>query len=83
MASERTPLPACGVATLGEMQDPTRVHLEAIVIDTHADTPQRFVDEGWDFSGNLSHGMLNLETARQGNLAAEFFAIWVEPTEWR
>jgi len=65
------------------MQDPAQVHLEAIVIDTHADTPQRFVDEGWDFSGNLSQGMLNLETARKGNLAAEFFAIWVEPTQWR
>jgi len=65
------------------MQDPAQVHAEAIVIDTHADTPQRFVDEGWDFSGNLGQGMLNLETARRGNLAAEFFAIWVEPTEWR
>ena len=65
------------------MQDPAKVHAEAIVIDTHADTPQRFVDEGWDFSGNLGHGMLNLETARKGNLAAEFFAIWVEPKEWR
>ena len=26
--------------------------------------------------------MVNLEAARAGNLAAEFFAIWVEPTEW-
>jgi membrane dipeptidase len=65
------------------MQDPAKVHFEAIVIDTHADTPQRFVDEGWDFTGELGDGMLNLETARQGNLAAEFFAIWVEPTQWR
>jgi len=65
------------------MQDPAQVHLEATIIDTHADTPQRFVDEDWDFSGNLSHGMLNLDTARKGNLAAEFFAIWVEPTQWR
>jgi membrane dipeptidase len=65
------------------MQDAARVHFEAIVIDAHADTPQRFVDEGWAFSGNLSDGMLNLDTARKGNLAAEFFAIWVEPKEWR
>jgi membrane dipeptidase len=27
--------------------------------------------------------MLNLETARRGNLAAEFFAIWPEPSAWR
>jgi membrane dipeptidase len=54
-----------------------------IVIDGHADTPQRFVDEGWDFTEPLEGGMLSLETARRGNLAAEFFAIWVEPTQWK
>jgi membrane dipeptidase len=64
------------------MDEAARIHAEAIVIDTHADTPQRFVDESWDFSGDLGAGMLNLESARQGNLAAEFFAIWVEPKEW-
>ena len=55
---------------------------DAIVIDGHADTPQRFVDEEWDFVGPLDDGHLNLETARQGGLAAEFFAIWVQPDEW-
>jgi membrane dipeptidase len=65
------------------MNDAAMIHAEALVIDTHADTPQRFVDEGWNFSDALGAGMLNLETARAGNLAAEFFAIWVEPQEWR
>ncbi|HWG16451.1 MAG TPA: dipeptidase [Acidobacteriaceae bacterium] len=60
------------------------VHASALVIDAHADTPQRFVDEAWDFTGPLSspansRGMLDLATARAGNLAAEFFAIWVDP----
>ena len=60
------------------------VHASALVIDAHADTPQRFVDEAWDFTGPLaspvnSGGMLNLATAHAGNLAAEFFAIWVDP----
>jgi len=63
--------------------DPARIHASALVIDTHADTPQRFVDEGWDFSGDLAGGMLSLESARAGNLAAEFFAIWPEPTAWK
>ena len=58
------------------------LHASALVIDTHADTPQRFVDEHWNFSDPLGTGMLNLESARQGNLAAEFLAIWVEPTAW-
>jgi membrane dipeptidase len=55
---------------------------DALVIDGHADTPQRFVDEGWDFTAALGAGQLNLETARRGGLSAEFFAIWVEPTQW-
>jgi membrane dipeptidase len=65
------------------MTDPLDVHRSAIVIDTHADTPQRFVDDAWDFTDPLGDGMLNLETALAGNLAAEFFAAWVEPHEWR
>ncbi|HTV07470.1 MAG TPA: dipeptidase [Candidatus Aquilonibacter sp.] len=56
---------------------------DAIVIDGHADTPQRFVDEGWDFDAALGDGHLNLEAARHGGLSAEFFAIWVQPDEWR
>ena len=62
---------------------PALVHSSALIIDTHADTPQRFVDERWDFSGPLGTGMLNLATAAQGNLAAEFFAIWAEPLAWQ
>jgi membrane dipeptidase len=63
--------------------DPANIHANALVIDGHADTPQRFVDEAWNFSDPLGAGMLNLASARGGNLAAEFFAIWVEPKEWR
>jgi membrane dipeptidase len=65
------------------MNDYARFHANALIIDGHADTPQRFVDEGWNFSDPLQGGMLNLLAAREGNLAAGFFAIWVEPTEWR
>lgn len=59
---------------------PEAVHDSAIVIDTHADTPQRFVDENYDMSDPLNGGNLNLETAKKGNLGAEFFSIWVEPS---
>lgn len=63
------------------MFDPAKVHASALVIDTHADTPQRLLDEGWDFTSPLGNGHINLDAARRGNLAAEFFAIWVEPTQ--
>ena len=58
---------------------PEEVQKSAIVIDTHADTPQRFLDEHFDLSDPLNGGNFNLETARKGNLGAEFFSIWVEP----
>ena len=64
------------------MTDPAKVHAEAIVIDTHADTPQRFVDENWNFTDPLNGGMLNYDSAKKGNLAAQFFSIWVDPGQY-
>ena len=58
---------------------PEQVERSAIVIDTHADTPQRFVDENYDLGDPLKGGNWNLESAQKGNLGAEFFSIWVDP----
>ena len=64
------------------MTDPQTIHRTALIIDAHADTPQRLLDDSWDFtSPDLGPGMMSLATARQGNLAAQIFAVWVEPTE--
>ena len=62
---------------------PEEVQKSAIVIDTHADTPQRFLDENFDLGDPLNGGNFNLESARKGNLGAEFFSIWVEPTLYK
>jgi membrane dipeptidase len=53
----------------------------AIVVDTHADTPQRFLDEGFDIGSADPNdkGHISLDKAKRGNLGAEFFSIWVEP----
>ncbi len=53
----------------------------AIVIDTHADTPQRFLDENYDIGSTdpKDPGHISLDKAKAGNLGAEFFSIWVEP----
>ena len=57
------------------------IHESALVIDTHADTPQRFLDEGFDIGSTDPNdiGHISLDKARRGNLGAEFFSIWVEP----
>ena len=62
---------------------PADVHRSAIVIDTHADTPQRFLDEGFDLASSRDGGDLNLDSIREGNLAAQFFAIFVEPERYQ
>jgi membrane dipeptidase len=59
------------------------VHRSALVIDTHADTPQRFVDEDFDLSDPLGGGNVNLDSMHKGNLGAEFFSIWVEPAKYK
>jgi membrane dipeptidase len=64
------------------MTNPADVHASAIVIDTHADTPQRFVDENWNFTDPLNGGMLNYDSAKKGNLDAQFFSIWVDPNQY-
>ncbi len=64
------------------MSDPAQVHASALVIDTHADTPQRFVDENWNFTEPLNGGMLNYDSAKKGNLDAQFFSIWVDPGQY-
>jgi membrane dipeptidase len=57
------------------------IHNSAIVIDTHADTPQRFVDDNFDIGNNDPNdvGHISLAKAKAGNLGAEFFSIWVDP----
>jgi membrane dipeptidase len=59
------------------------VHRSALVVDTHADTSGRFLDEHFDLADPLQGGNLNLESARQGNLGAEFFSIWVDPERFK
>ena len=55
-----------------------KVLLQAIIIDTHADTPQMMLDEGYDLAQLDSPFMLSVPKMRQGHLCAEFFSIWVD-----
>jgi membrane dipeptidase len=61
--------------------NPKTIHESAIVIDTHADTPGRFVDENFDLATDtpVTQGHFDLGKVRAGNLGAEFFSIWVNP----
>jgi membrane dipeptidase len=58
-----------------------KIQDSAIVVDTHADTPQRFLDDGFDIGSTDPNdiGHISLDKARRGGLGAEFFSIWVDP----
>ena len=58
-----------------------KIHDSAIIVDTHADTPQRFLDDNYDIGSTdpKDPAHISLDKARAGNLGAEFFSIWVEP----
>ena len=84
---------ACSLAVAQTSQPPAKardmivtaraqqIHNSAIIVDTHADTPQRFLDQGFDIGSTDPNdlGHISLDKARRGNLGAEFFSIWVEP----
>jgi membrane dipeptidase len=59
------------------------IHNSALVIDTHADTPGRFVDESFDLSQDAGHGYMDFAKIKAGNLGAEFFSIWVDPKDFK
>ncbi len=69
-AAERTPAEAERVAA--------RVLERAIIIDTHADTPQMMLDENYDLGQANSPYMLSIPKMRAGHLGGEFFSIWVD-----
>jgi membrane dipeptidase len=58
---------------------PEQVHRNALVIDTHEDTPQRYLDDKFDLADPLNGGQINLDAIHKGNLGASFMSIWVEP----
>ena len=81
LAAPAQKIPSAAPAVSAEAR---RIHNSAIVIDTHADTPQRFLDEGFDMATftPVSKGHVDLQKVREANLGAEFFAIWVEPDQF-
>jgi membrane dipeptidase len=77
-AAQSTPAPGSDITVTAKARS---IHDSALIIDTHADTPQRFLDEGFDIGSTDPNdiGHISLDKAKRGNLGAEFFSIWVEP----
>jgi membrane dipeptidase len=53
------------------------LHFSSLVIDTHADTTQRFLDPGFDLSPRNTSGSVDIPRLKEGGIGAIFFSIWI------
>jgi len=54
-----------------------KLHFSSIVVDTHDDTTQRFLDGKFDIAERHDDGSIDLPRMREGGLDAIFFSIWI------
>jgi membrane dipeptidase len=54
-----------------------KLHFSSIVVDTHDDTTQRFLDGKFDLGARNSAGSIDIPRMREGGLGAIFFSIWI------
>ena len=54
-----------------------KLHFSSIVVDTHDDTTQRFLDGKFDLGARNSTGSIDIPRMREGGLGAIFFSIWI------
>jgi len=67
-----------GVMTADGISDRARkLHFSSIVVDTHDDTTQRFLDGKFDLGPRDANGSIDIPRMREGNLSAIFFSIWM------
>jgi membrane dipeptidase len=54
-----------------------QLHFSSIVVDTHADTTQRFIDSDFDLAARDPQGSVDIPRLKEGGVDAIFFSIWV------
>ena len=75
--------PTIEPTTEGTETDIRRLHFDSLVVDTHVDTPQTMTDADFDVLLQNDTGHLDVPRMRDGGLDAAFFAIWVDPDDYR
>jgi membrane dipeptidase len=54
-----------------------KLHFSSIVVDTHDDTTQRFLDGKFDLGERTNTGSIDIPRMKDGGLSAIFFSIWI------
>jgi len=65
------------MASDGISERAKRLHFSSLVVDTHADTTQRFLDDGFDLGARNALGSVDIPRMKKGGLGAIFFSIWI------
>ena len=58
-------------------EEARRIHFSSIVLDAHADTPQRFLFDQFDLGHRDTDGCVDIPRLKEGGVGAIFFALWV------
>src|ERR1700730_7590519 len=54
-----------------------KLHFSSIVVDTHDDTTQRFLDGDFDLLPRNGGGSIDIPRMKEGGLGVIFFSIWI------
>ncbi len=65
------------MATESISEKARKLHFFSIVVDTHDDTTQRFLDGKFDIGVRNATGSIDIPRMREGGLGAIFFSIWI------
>ncbi len=68
---------AGAMAADGISERARQLHFSSLVIDTHDDTTQRFLDRAFDLGARNALGSIDIPRMKEGGLGAIFFSIWM------
>lgn len=65
------------LAAVSVSEKARKLHFSSIVVDTHDDTTQRFLDGKFDIGARASNGSIDIPRMKEGGLGAIFFSVWI------
>src|SRR6202163_4234558 len=68
---------AVALSAVSVSEKARKLHFSSIVVDTHDDTTQRFLDGKFDLGARTNTGSIDIPRMKEGGLTAIFFSIWI------
>ncbi|HXM92596.1 MAG TPA: dipeptidase [Candidatus Dormibacteraeota bacterium] len=68
---------ALALSAVSVSEKARKLHFSSIVVDTHDDTTQRYLDGKFDLGDRTNTGSIDIPRMKEGGLDAIFFSIWI------